>query len=118
MTMQEVASVDLHCPSPSADSDELLNHLCDDQLVFDDSVMRRTVVTDFSLVCARGSLVPLSSSTYMAGVVIVNFFAGSASDHLGRRRALLAFATVHLVASYLTTLASSYWFYVVVRYLP
>ncbi len=49
-------------------------------------------------------------------VMIVNFFAGSLSDCFGRRRILLIFAAIHVIFSYLTTVANSYWFYLGVRY--
>ena len=40
---------------------------------FDDSVMTTTLVTDFDLVCDRLSLVPVITSSYMAGVSILEW---------------------------------------------
>ncbi len=47
--------------------------------------------------------------------MIFNMFAGTLSDRFGRRRILLLFSLVHVAASYLTAVASDYWFYVCVR---
>ncbi len=48
-------------------------------------------------------------------VLIINLLAGYLSDHYGRRTVLLSFGLVHVLASALTTFASSYWHFIVVR---
>ncbi len=49
-------------------------------------------------------------------VIIFNLLAGTLSDRFGRRRTLLLFSLIHVAASFLTTLASNYWFYIFVRF--
>ena len=49
-------------------------------------------------------------------VVIFNLLAGMLSDRFGRRRILLLFSLIHVTASYLTAVASNYWFYICIRF--
>ncbi len=65
MLCQSLSSEESQCPNNSSVGGVL--DACTG-LAFDSSVMRRTVVTDFGLVCDRQWLVPLISSSYMAGV--------------------------------------------------
>ncbi len=109
---------------------------------FDQTVMIRSITTDFRLVCDRKSMVPAINSSYMAGVkkktkekktipcmachapvpsslfskvLIINLMSGFLSDRFGRRPVLLSYGLVHVLASYLTAFASTYWHFVVVR---
>ena len=45
-------------------------------VTFDTSVMRRTIVTEFRLVCDRAAFLPLLTFSYMLAIAITNIFSG------------------------------------------
>ena len=47
-----------------------------DNCDYDTSIMSRTVVSDFGLICDRLPMLPVVASSYMAGVMVFNFIAG------------------------------------------
>ena len=47
-----------------------------DNVTFDTSVMRNTIVTEFSLVCDRAAFLPLLTFSYMLAIALANIFAG------------------------------------------
>ena len=45
-------------------------------VTFDTSVMSRTIVTEFRLVCDRAAFLPLLTFSYMLAIALTNIFAG------------------------------------------
>lgn len=84
---------------------------------YDGTVMARSIVTHFNLVCARLPLLPLVSSTYMAGVMLTTIFSGFFSDRLGRRTIVLTLTAIHVIATFATCFATkSYLAFILARF--
>ena len=47
-----------------------------DNVTFDTSVMRNTIVTEFRLVCDRAAFLPLLTFSYMLAIALTNIFSG------------------------------------------
>ena len=45
-------------------------------VTFDTSVMSRTIVTEFRLVCDRAAFLPLLTFSYMLAIALTNIFSG------------------------------------------
>ena len=45
-------------------------------VTFDTSVMRKTIVTEFRLVCDRATFLPLLTFSYMLAIALTNLFSG------------------------------------------
>ena len=47
-----------------------------ENVTFDTSVMRKTIVTEFRLVCDRATFLPLLTFSYMLAIALTNLFSG------------------------------------------
>jgi len=61
----------------------------EEELVFDRSVMRSTLVEDYGLVCTRAWLRSIYNSIYMLGLLFGSYTFGWISDRFGRMKALM-----------------------------
>ena len=81
--------------------------------------MKRTLATDYDLVCDDIAFLPVIGSSYMAGVVVATMFAGFLSDRFGRRPVMLAMCATHVIASFVTyasKFAGSFTLYLLARF--
>ncbi|KAM6435054.1 solute carrier family 22 member 6-A-like [Liasis olivaceus] len=62
---------------------------CSDGWVYNRSVFRSTIVTEWDLVCSSRTLKQMAQSVYMAGVLVGGILFGGLSDRFGRRLILL-----------------------------
>ncbi|XP_076819847.1 organic cation transporter protein-like [Clavelina lepadiformis] len=82
---------------------------------YDRSVMRNTIVTDFSLVCGSTWARYISQSCFMLGVLLGNILFGSLADRVGRRHSFLMCSIGCLVFGVATAFAQSYVAYSVLK---
>ena len=73
------------CQSKNISSIEKVNYVSCDNYVYDDSIYKSTIITEFNLYCDKQYLVDLSSSAYQAGFVVGYFFAGPLASAFGRK---------------------------------
>ncbi|XP_007943047.1 solute carrier family 22 member 6-like [Orycteropus afer afer] len=62
---------------------------CTNGWIYDNSTFPSTIVTEWDLVCTHKTLLQLSQSIYMAGLLTGSLFFGILSDRLGRRKLLI-----------------------------
>jgi len=78
--------------------DEEENSQCSvEDLVFDRTIMKTTLIEDYQLICGRSGLRTIYNSIYMLGMLFGSYIFGWVSDYFGRIRALMiSVATVSL----------------------
>ncbi|XP_078485838.1 organic cation transporter protein [Ciona intestinalis] len=79
-----------------------------DSWVFDHSVMKTTIATEFGLVCENIWASYVTQSIFMAGVLVGNIFIGLTSDRFGRRVAFLVSAVGSVTFGIATAFADSF----------
>nr|XP_026695721.1 organic cation transporter protein [Ciona intestinalis] len=79
-----------------------------DAWVFDHSVMKTTIATEFGLVCGNIWASYVTQSIFMAGVLVGNIFIGLTSDRFGRRVAFLVSAVGSVTFGIATAFADSF----------
>ncbi|XP_076819993.1 organic cation transporter protein-like [Clavelina lepadiformis] len=82
---------------------------------YDRSVMRNTIVTDFSLVCGSTWASYISQSCFMLGVLLGSILFGILSDRLGRRHTFLMCSVGGLITGTATAFTQSYMSYGILR---
>jgi len=60
-----------------------------DQIIFDRSVRRSTLIEEFNMVCDRSFIRPYMNSVYVLGMLVGSYLFGFVSDRLGRLKALV-----------------------------
>lgn len=83
--------------------------------MYDSSVFKNTVVTEWDLVCERGAMLPTLTFSYMLGICVAIIIAGALADTFGRRVVVLVMVTTHIISSLLTWLSRSVWMFLVCR---
>jgi MFS family permease len=64
---------------------------------FDMSLIGKTIVSEWNLVCDRGYLSSVVESCFLAGAGLGSVTSGWISDRYGRKNTLMAFASVQVV---------------------
>lgn len=64
---------------------------------FDMSLIGRTIISEWSLVCDRAYLASVVESCFLAGAGLGSVTSGWISDRYGRKNTLMAFASVQVV---------------------
>ncbi|XP_063002408.1 solute carrier family 22 member 6-A-like isoform X2 [Elgaria multicarinata webbii] len=90
---------------------------CSDGWVYDRSVFRDTIVTEWDLVCSARTLKPMAQSVYMAGVLLGGIVFGGLSDRFGRRLILIWCYLQLAIGGTVTAFSSSFSVYCALRFL-
>lgn len=113
--IEHQAEISKHCSITVESQNELTNLECGNW-TFDTSVMLRTVVSQFGLVCSRHSWIPWLESSYLFansfGFVIASF-----GDTLGRKKTFLAFVSLEIVVCLITPFVGTVGWLLVMRVL-
>ncbi|CAG9131522.1 unnamed protein product [Plutella xylostella] len=83
--------------------------------VFQTEHYRRTLVTDFSLVCAEGWWPRMTNTLFWVGSIFGNLFFGWMSDRYGRRLTILLMIYLEVPLAIAASFPSSYWTYTALR---
>ncbi|CAN7941370.1 unnamed protein product, partial [Ixodes hexagonus] len=83
---------------------------------FDLEQYGKTIISEWSLVCNRSWLVPLSSQVIYSGTVFCLPVLGMAADRIGRRPVVSASVVVLIITGCASALTKSFLFFVVVRF--
>ena len=76
-----------------------------------DFTMERTYVTEFNLLCDRAKIVPAFQASWQIGLIFGEFFWGSLTDRIGRRRTVLSSIcalSFFIICSLISTTFTSY----------
>ncbi|KAF2346575.1 Major facilitator sugar transporter-like, partial [Trinorchestia longiramus] len=84
--------------------------------VFDTSVFRSSIITDFDLWCVSPFTRSLAGMSYMLGMLVGAFVLGDLSDRIGRRNALTAASTIVGVSGIVSATAVNYAIFLVGRF--
>lgn len=76
---------------------------------------KRTLVTDFSLVCDKEWLPRTSNTLFWVGSIFGNLFFGWMSDRYGRRPTILLMIFLEVPLAISASFATTYWTYIVLR---
>ncbi|KAH8258180.1 hypothetical protein KR038_007245 [Drosophila bunnanda] len=87
------------------------------QVAFDTSIFKSTIVTEFNLTCEYKTLVSLSQSIVMAGIMFGSMAFGMMADRFGRRPAFLTCCFMQLFTGLIVCASPFYWFYCLFRFL-
>ncbi|XP_015745373.2 solute carrier family 22 member 6-A-like [Python bivittatus] len=90
---------------------------CSDGWVYNRSVFRSTIVTEWDLVCSSRTLKQMAQSVYMAGVLVGGILFGGLSDRFGRRLILLWCYLQLAIAGTATTFSPNLSVYCALRFL-
>ena len=86
------------------------------QRLFSEAVMRRTVASEFDLVCDLQWMLPFSQSLFFAGVLVGAPLFGQLADLLGRKITFLLSLLETSVCGLVAAFASSFWMFAVVQF--
>ena len=86
------------------------------QWVFDQSVYRSTVVSEWNLVCGDEWKVPLIESVLFSGVLVSALLAGILADAFGRRHVLMSSIVLMLLGASGMAASQSYTFFQVCNF--
>ncbi|GAB6019506.1 hypothetical protein CHUAL_001082 [Chamberlinius hualienensis] len=88
---------------------------CEKGFVYDDSIYKRSIATDYNLVCHRLVLHATTQALFMMGTLIGSFALGAFSDRSGRRQALLLSLSAMLVCGILAGAIPDYFSFTALR---
>lgn len=84
---------------------------------YDTDTFSKTLQMEWDLVCDKASLVSISQTVFMLGILVGSIVFGILADIYGRRLPLVAAVCLQLVFGVATSIAPSYWLFVVMRFL-
>lgn len=97
----------LNAPYETLDAFNLTDYLANESSIelvkcksweFDMSLIGKTIISEWSLVCDRMYLGSVVESCFLAGAGLGSVTSGWISDQYGRKQTLMAFATIQLVS--------------------
>ncbi|XP_072948173.1 organic cation transporter 1-like [Epargyreus clarus] len=88
---------------------------CTNGWQFDKEHYKRTLVTEFSLVCENDWLPRTSNTLFWVGSIFGNLFFGWMSDRYGRRPTILLMIFLQVPLTIAASFPGSYWTYVALR---
>ncbi|XP_037118867.1 solute carrier family 22 member 7-like [Syngnathus acus] len=90
--------------------------VCQNGWVFDTSVVKSTVATEWNLVCERRRLNRATTTIFFGGVMLGAAVLGTLSDRLGRKPALLVSYVTTVVFGLASALSSNFPMFAVMRF--
>ncbi|XP_062565693.1 organic cation transporter protein isoform X2 [Armigeres subalbatus] len=84
---------------------------------YDTSVFSSTIVSEWNLVCEKASLVNLSQTIFMFGILVGGVVFGSLADKFGRRPPMVIAVIVQLISGVGTAYIPWFWGFVVLRFI-
>lgn len=88
---------------------------CTNGWTFNTEHYKRTMVTEFSLVCDKDYLPTFSNTLFWVGSIFGNLLFGWMSDRYGRRPTILLMIFLEVPIAIAASFATSYWNYIVLR---
>ncbi|XP_020818604.1 organic cation transporter protein [Drosophila serrata] len=110
----------LAAPTPVSCKTENVTDACSKdckKVEYDTSVFKSTIVTEWDLICDLKTLVSLSQSIVMMGIMLGSMGFGMMADRYGRRPAFLTCCYMQLFTGLIVCLSPFYWFYCLFRFL-
>lgn len=90
---------------------------CPDDLLFDDSTTKTSLIMDYGLTCSTGSTKrSILGATYMLGMLFGSFLMGLISDKIGRLKALMISVICVSVSGFLGAFAPTAWLFGIFRF--
>ncbi|KAJ1065753.1 hypothetical protein K5549_007748 [Capra hircus] len=90
---------------------------CPHGWIYDNSTFPSTIVTEWDLVCTRKTLLQLSQSIFMAGILVGSLMSGIMADRLGRLKVLTWSYLLLVVSGTCAAFALNFSAYCVCRFL-
>ncbi|XP_028026616.1 organic cation transporter protein-like [Bombyx mandarina] len=84
------------------------------KFIYDQSLFRRTIISDWNLVCTKHWLIHLTQCVMMWGVVVGGILFGIVADKYGRKIPLVVGLVVQTIASYIVSVIPWYWSFLTV----
>ncbi|XP_073955126.1 organic cation transporter protein-like [Choristoneura fumiferana] len=91
------------------------NTTCCDDPTFDTSVFKRTIATEFHLICDKSWLQSFFQTLFQSGVMAGSLMFGIASDRYGRRPAVIVAVMLELCTGIIAAFMTGYWSFTFVR---
>jgi len=106
------------CKAKSAYFEDQDSQFCDwEDLVFDRTIVKSTVVEDYQLICGSEWLRTIYSAIYMLGMLFGSYFFGWVSDTYGRLKALMLAVLTVSISGFLGAIPCSVHIYALLRFL-
>ncbi|XP_010819345.2 uncharacterized protein [Bos taurus] len=90
---------------------------CPHGWIYDNSTFPSTIVTEWDLVCTRKTLLQLSQSIFMAGILVGSLMSGIMADRLGRLKVLTWSYLLLVVSGTCTAFALNFSAYCICQFL-
>ncbi|XP_041972266.1 organic cation transporter 1-like [Aricia agestis] len=90
---------------------------CSNGWTFSEEHYKRTLVTQFLLVCDKDWLPRTSNTLFWVGSIFGNLFFGAISDRYGRRPTILLMILIEVPLTIAASFSSNYWMYIALRVL-
>ncbi|XP_043064297.1 organic cation transporter protein [Drosophila ficusphila] len=88
-----------------------------EEIEFDTSVFKSTIITEWDLTCEKKQLASLSQSIVMFGILVGSLLFGMGADRFGRRPAFLTSCFMQLITGLIVCVSPYFWFYCLFRFL-
>lgn len=96
-----------YCEDPSTE--------CCTNPVFNTSLFKRTIITEWNLTCAKSWLKDFNQTMFQFGVLVGSVLFGMASDKYGRRPALITSVIIEIAAGVTSSFLPDYWSFTIGR---
>ncbi|XP_060526472.1 solute carrier family 22 member 3-like isoform X2 [Cylas formicarius] len=106
-----------HCYMTNSTDNQSYNVACPYGYVYNTSVFKSTITSEWNLVCANQRLMDVTQVTLMFGVLTGNVVCGILADKHGRRKILLFCILFQAVLGMVASYVPWFWVFVVVRFL-
>ncbi|XP_061078623.1 solute carrier family 22 member 13 [Conger conger] len=90
---------------------------CSDGWVYDTSVYKSSIVSDFDLVCEKANFVGMAQSVFMGGILLGSFIFGPLAESFGRKRAVQIPVVLMLIASVGSALSPNFYVYLAAQFI-
>ncbi|KAL0276169.1 UNVERIFIED_CONTAM: hypothetical protein PYX00_003792 [Menopon gallinae] len=116
---------DFWCEAPSPDvslgdwRNETLNN-CNancSRYEFDTSVFKRTITSEWALVCEKSQLSNVVQMSFMFGALVGNVIFGIASDRFGRKTPLMTAIAIQAFSSFALSFVPWFWAFLLLRFI-
>ncbi|XP_035252436.1 solute carrier family 22 member 13 [Anguilla anguilla] len=90
---------------------------CTDGWVYDTSVYKSSIVSEFDLVCDKVNFVGVAQTVFMAGILFGSFIFGPLAESLGRKRAVQIPVVLMAISSVGSALSPNFYVYLAVQFI-